>query len=184
MIRYLDRAGYEANAVKDDKWRSHKARWPYHVAAIATVESLGIKDAGEVLEIGAFGAQIVIGSDTMDLPQGDWEIPGARSTYAHDARELPWPIKTGRYSLVVALRVWHHLFPRQKECFLEAKRVAKHVLIVCPEKEIVGVGIRRRQWDDWNGSPPIRQAELEGWGRLYLFKGGLNGNGMLHQAGE
>lgn len=76
-----------------------------------------------------------------ETPDEPWFEP----TYWHDVRFTPWPVHGKRYDLVVALRVWHHLVPLQKESFEEARRIAKRVLIVCPEREIVGRGITRRQ---------------------------------------
>ncbi len=94
---------------------------------------------------GRMGHSWFRGSHVMDLPDGDWNHDG-RVRYRHDARILPWPVPDGFYRLVVALRVWHRLYPRQRECFMEALRISDHVLIVCPEKEVVGKGIPAEDW--------------------------------------
>ena len=172
MIAFLDQAAYTAQISRIEGWQSHAARWAYHAEAISLARTLSLSDPGQVLEIGSFGAQIVPGSDTMDLPVGPWRLPGFAPTYPRDARQLPWPIASGRYELLVALRVWHHLAPQQEACFREALRVARRVLIVCPETEVVGFGVRPDQFAAWAGQPPAIQERIAGWGWLYLFAGG------------
>jgi hypothetical protein len=172
IIKTLDIEKYEKNAIKNGWPPAYKARWAYHARAIEAAKTLKISHPREVLEIGSSGAQIVIGSDTMDLPSQEGEKTKSRQAYWHDARVLPWPIESGKYSLLVALRLWHHLSPVQEQCFLEAKRVARNVLIECPEREIVGVGITREQFIKWNkGVPPIMEFDMADWGMLYLWRG-------------
>jgi len=170
-MRFLDYQSYLANARRHGWPPAYQARWAYHAAAIRVAGTLSLTHPGAVLEIGSFGAQIVPGSDTLDLPQGEWSLPDCPPTWPHDARLLPWPLEAGRYQLLVALRVWHHLAPVQAQCFREAQRVARHLLIVCPEQETVGVGIHQSQWTAWNGGPPVHRETLPGWGNLYLFEG-------------
>ncbi len=169
MLQYLDFGQYEANAQRFERWRSYRSRWQYHDRAVEVVRELGIGAPEEVLEIGPYGAQLVQGSHVMDLPDGDWNHDG-RVRYRHDARILPWPVPDGFYRLVVALRVWHHLYPRQRECFMEALRISDHVLIVCPEKEVVGKGIPAEDWHLWHGGPPLIEDRIGAWGVLYLWR--------------
>lgn len=170
-MKYLDFQTFEATVSGDDRWRSYRERWLYHEAAIGMIKGLDIKRSKSVLEMGTFGAGLVIGSDRMDLPGGEWEFSGDRRTILHDARVIPWPITSGRYDLLVALRLWHHLAPLQRECFMEAKRIARNIIIECPEQEVVGVGIAREQFIEWNGEKPAEEIDFGAWGRLYLFKG-------------
>jgi hypothetical protein len=172
-VKTLDFNAYKANALKDPQWKSYLQRWEYHAWAIALVNGMSLLfSAKSVLEIGAFGAGIVIGSDRMDLPDGKWVPPDDLPTIWHDARIIPWPFKDRQYSLLIALRLWHHLAPVQRECFLEAKRIARNILIVCPEKEVVGVGITRSQFIQWNGGEsPVVEYYMGAWGYLYLWKG-------------
>jgi len=171
-IETLGYADYKANALRDRQWKSYNARWPYHERAIEIVKSLNVSDAGKVLEIGTFGAGLVIGSDKMDLPNTSWSLPEHQMVIWHDAREIPWPFDNGRYELLIALRVWHHLHPMQCESFEEAKRVAQNLIIECPEKEVVGIGITREQFIEWNnGKSPIEEHDMGTWGRLYLWRG-------------
>lgn len=170
-LKLLDFATFEANAQKDPQWKSWRERWKYHEKAIAIVRYLNLSRPKSVLELGCFGAGLVAGSDRMDLPGSGWNIPGDRKTILHDARVIPWPIKDRRYELLISLRVWHHLAPVQRECFAEARRVSRAQLIVCPEKEVVGVGVFREQWDDWYGGPPDIVQNLGEWGFLYFFQG-------------
>jgi hypothetical protein len=170
-IKTLDFIRYEKNAVRNGWPPAYKARWSYHAKAVEIVKRLKISHPHQVLEIGSFGAQIVIGSDTMDLQSEEWKIPGFKPTYWHDARALPWPIESS-YSLLIALRLWHNLAPMQEQCFREAKRVARNVLIECPEKEVVGQGITQSQFISWNdGFLPIEEFDMGEWGRLYLWRG-------------
>jgi len=170
-MKYLDFETFEANVSGNEKWRSYRERWIYHARAIEIIKTLEVKRAKSVLEIGAFGAGLIFGSDRMDLPDGEWDFSGDRKTVLHDARIFPWPFADGRYDLLVALRLWHHLAPVQEQCFREAKRIARNIIIECPEKEVVGVGIAREQFIAWNGAPPIAEIDFGAWGKLYLFGG-------------
>jgi len=171
MIDFLTFDDFARNADRSPQWKSYRERWIYHEIAIEIAKTLGIRRNRSVIEIGTFGAQVVPGSDTMDLPRGSWSLPGEVPTVAHDARKLPWPIRAGRYQLLVALRVWHHLAPAQRACFDEARRVAKNLIICCPEQEVVGRGIPREDWIEWNGGPPLIERKTDGWGIVYLFGG-------------
>jgi hypothetical protein len=173
-MKMLDYAAYEANARKDPQWKSYQERWVYHEQAIKIIEGLDIQNPEEVLEIGAFGAGLVPGSDRMDLPDSPWPVAKKKGILWHDARVIPWPIPAAKYSLVVALRVFHHLAPVQKECFAEARRIARYVLIECPEQEVVGVGIKEERFIAWNGVKPLLRHDFGAWGKLYLF--GESGN--------
>ncbi|MDZ4241922.1 MAG: hypothetical protein U1D99_03755 [Candidatus Omnitrophota bacterium] len=170
MIETLTWTAYEENALKNPAWKSYRARWSYHAVAIEIVKSLDISSPRGVLEIGPFGANVIQGSDTMDLPSGEWRMPDYGRTIRHDARSIPWPFQEKRYELLIALRVWHHLAPFQEEAFREAKRIAHHIIIACPENEIVGVGVARGQFLAWNdGIPPSREYDLAAWGKLYFW---------------
>lgn len=110
-------------------------RWDYHCRTIELIKSLNIQNSNEVLEMGTMGVSCVKGSDTIDYSER-WDFPGKKPTYIHDARSLPWPVKDKQYEVFVALRVFQHLIPCQKECTLEAMRIAKKVIIIVPAKYI------------------------------------------------
>ena len=167
-LRYLTFQEYEKNAANDPQWKSYRERWTYHSEAIEEIRKLNPES---VLEIGSFGCPLVRGSDTLDMPNGSWPTPWFEPTYRHDIRQFPWPVEDKRYDLLVALRVWHHLGPIQRECFEQARKIAKHLLIVCPEREIVGRGITRSEWDQWYGGKPEITTDLGDWGMLYVFRG-------------
>lgn len=129
-------------------------RWDYHQKAIDIIKALPINTPDQVLEIGTMGASLVAGSHTLDYAER-WEFVGKRPNYLHDARKLPWPIKDKSYELFIALRVFQHLTPVQKECFLEAGRIAKRIIIVVPRhyKNMVLPGSKGITHDDfltWN----------------------------------
>lgn len=170
-IRLLEYGEYEANARKDPQWRSYVERWGYHAKAIEIIRGLDISGPDAVLEIGSFGAGLVHGSNRMDLPDGAWPPPDPHRQIWHDAREIPWPFGDDQFELLIALRVWHHLSPVQKSSFREAQRIARRLLIVCPEREVVGVGIHRKKFIAWGGQPAMEE-DLGAWGKLYLFGDG------------
>lgn len=109
------------------------------------------------------GASIADTSDTIDYP-GVWEV--FAPTFEHDARRTPWPVGDKAYDFFVALRVFQHLHPNQRECFLEAKRIAKNVILVVPQhyefpEHPNSHGITEEQFIEWNdGVPPTLFAEL------------------------
>lgn len=171
MLKYLDYETFKANAASNlEIWKSYEGRWRYHARAIEVIQGLGLSRPKQVLELGTLGASLVLGSDTMDYANEQWVMPGYRPTIVHDARDIPWPVKR-RYELFIALRIWHHLAPVQEEAFREARRIAENVLIVCPEKEVVGVGIPREKFTEWNDGKPatIEENINGGWGRLYFW---------------
>ena len=171
-IQTLDYSDFEANAITLPQWKSYRSRWVYHAKSIEIVRGLNISGPSAVLEIGAFGAGLVLGSNKMDLPGGSWPLPAQHLAIWHDARIIPWPFENGKFELVIAMRVFHHLNPMQRECFMEAKRIARNVLIECPEWETIGEGITRAQFIEWNGGEsPIVEHDMGAWGRLYLWKG-------------
>lgn len=129
-------------------------RWAYHAAAISVAKGFEIGDASKVLEIGTAGISIVDGSHTLDHPKM-YDFPGKRPTYAHDARNVPWPIAEKRYEVTIALRMFQHISPFQQACFLEAKRVSKKLLIVVPQfydfrKHGGASGIHYAEFYQWN----------------------------------
>ena len=155
-MKYLTWELYKKNAyrVKGLHWKTYKNRWRYHKRAIEIIKRSSTTDPKKVLELGTMGASIVIGSDTMDY-DGKWNYYKHNPTYLHDARKLPWPIANKQYEWFVALRVFQHLAPVQRQCFEEALRIADNVLIVVPDKYPKGSGIKLQQFIDWNnGNPP------------------------------
>lgn len=107
-------------------------RWEYHSRVIELAKSLNISDPGSVLEMGTMGISCVDDSDTIDYLER-WDFPGKKPTYTHDSRIMPWPIKDKQYELFIALRVFQHLTPSQKEATQEAMRIARKVIIVVPD---------------------------------------------------
>ncbi|MFM7233855.1 MAG: hypothetical protein ACKOZM_04635 [Flavobacteriales bacterium] len=106
-------------------------RWDYHLKAIELIKSLEAQGSRTVLEMGTMGVKCVAESDTIDFLE-KWDFEGKQPTYPHDCRNFPWPVETGSYDVFVSLRVFQHLQPVQKEAFLEAKRIARNVIIVVP----------------------------------------------------
>lgn len=177
MVDFINYNEYTYNVIRtgNGHWTArglnYADRWPYHQIAIDIIRSLRIDDPSGVLEIGALGATLVKGSDTLDFDNDEFRITGYNDqpTINHDLRVLPWPIEK-HYKVIVALRVWHHLKPVEREAFLEAKRLADNVLIVCPEVNVRGRGITRQQFEQWHGGLAEIFSDVS-MGPLYLFKG-------------
>ena len=170
--------------VPDGPAKNAQARWDYYKSAIDFVRLCKPASASDVLEIGAKGVPIVKGSDTLD-PTGQWaggaggagEGPGR--VHRHDPKQLPWPLADRRYEVVVALRVFQHLWPQQRECFLEARRVGRNIVMVVPEQYDgaaaatggASTGVTEEQLIEWNnGIPPTVSVRLPGWvGKIYFW---------------
>lgn len=175
---YLTQDDYLATINKSKKghWSSGEARWSYHAGAVEIARMVAPSAPGAVLEMGTMGVSIVKNSDTIDYAE-KWNFKGFNPTYLHDARVMPWPIADKAYELFIALRVFHHLMPVQRECFAEAKRIARNIIIVTPESYGVEAlketsrGIGRDEFVEWNqGVPPTRIIEYKKWiGNLYFW---------------
>lgn len=169
-IRYLSHDDYTtATSNKSGHWRNAASRWDYHRRAIEFVRQARPAHARDVLEMGTMGVSIVKGSDTVDYDE-KWRHGGPRPTFVHDARSIPWPVDDKRYQVFVALRVFHHLWPRQREAFAEARRIAHHIVLVVPDRYEVAkladtsVGISVEQLTEWNrGIPPTEVVRLADW---------------------
>lgn len=160
--------------VKKELWKSLEPRWGYHETAVEWLKGIGPKPS-RVLEIGTLGISLMTESQTLDYDSNPyWNFPGYNPTYRYDVRNTPWPFKDNEFQVIVALRLWHWLYPVQKEAFLEAKRAGKYVLLICPEPgentPVRARGVKRGDFIDWWGDVPIKEKAFEnGWGRLYLF---------------
>ena len=150
--------------VKSRHWKDADVRWNYHQAAAQLLLLAGIRTSDRILELGTMGIQVFAGSDTLDYTAADW--PTFKPTYFHDARKVPWPIADGSYDTFIALRVFQHLSPAQRACFLEARRIARRALIVVPEKYNPKIykesrGITTEDFIAWNdGVAPTFSVKL------------------------
>jgi len=141
-VKYINQKEYESTILKikstegegvHGHWKNYKKRWKYHSKAIEVIKRNPPDNPSEVLEMGTMGISLVNGSHTIDYSD-KWNIENFTPTYVHDARKIPWPIKNKQYKWFIALRVFHHLAPKQKQCFYEACRIAENVIIVVPYK--------------------------------------------------
>lgn len=136
-IEYLSKDEYinHVNELEDDgHWTENTItnRWDYFYRTVEIVKSTKVNDPAKVLEMGTMGISCVKESDTIDYLER-WDFDGKNPTHIHDARKFPWPIKDKAYDVFIALRVYQHLVPFQKEAILEAFRIAKKVILVIPE---------------------------------------------------
>ena len=178
VLSYLSRADFETSVskVKKAHGKGGASRWVYHEAAVSFLRQVAPTHPENVLEMGTMGFCVVQGSHTIDYAE-KWKVKGFAPTYLHDARQLPWPIPDKRYEVFIALRVFHHLYPLQRECFLQARRIARNIIIVAPESYEVerlqdsSRGIPREAFTEWNdGIAPTATVEFKSWiGNLYFW---------------
>ncbi|MDY0238079.1 MAG: hypothetical protein RBS42_04390 [Campylobacterales bacterium] len=147
-------------------------RWQYHKRVFEILETIGLKEDDEALEIGTAGFQVVKNSDTMDQDKR-WDYKGKSQTFTHDIRNIPWPL-TKKYKVTIALRVFQHLTPNQREAFLEAKKNTEHLIIVVPREYKNKIlensqGIKLEQFIEWNDGVYPQIFEETAMGDLYYF---------------
>jgi alginate O-acetyltransferase complex protein AlgJ len=141
MVSFLTKEKYTENVfrtmscVPPEKnrqyWADYEARWLYHEKAIQILKQHGVASASGVLELGTMGVCLVDGSHTMDY-NVNLEHLTKSPEYLHDVRSIPWPIHSNSYEWFIALRVFHHLWPVQRECFEEAVRISRNIILVVP----------------------------------------------------
>lgn len=106
-------------------------RWDYHQKTIEIIKSIGVSNPEKVLEMGTMGIKCVLESQTIDFEE-KWDFPGKKPDFVHDCRVTPWPLKNDQFEIFVSLRAFQHLIPNQRNAFLEAFRISKHIIIVVP----------------------------------------------------
>ena len=110
----------------------YNGRWPYISAALEQasmlIERHGLKTA---LELGAPIRPTIVGAAVMDI-KAHADLDPTLPIMIHDATKAPWPADDKAYDLFVALQVFEHLRDRQREAFLEVRRVARHAIISLP----------------------------------------------------
>ncbi len=119
-------------SLKEGHWSTTtNNRWDYFGRVVNLIKELKLTNPSNILEMGTMGITCVKDTHTIDYAE-KWDFPGKMPTYLHDARKLPWPIENKGYDLFIALRVYQHLAPMQKECVREAMRISKKVIMVVP----------------------------------------------------
>ncbi len=119
----------------------YEGRWAYFSEVIGIIRQQD--DIKSVLELGPSFQTVVKGCDIMVRPEHDvWGRPEKYARqYEHDATVTPWPVADKQYDLFIALQVWEHLGPRQKEAFKEVVRISKMAVLsfpymwICPEDD-------------------------------------------------
>ncbi len=105
-----------------------KGRWAY-MKVVADIVSR--EKPQRILEIGATDRPIALGCDTMDRTDNGKPF---QLTYAHDATKIPWPMRDKQYDMLIAMQVFEHLGNNQQQCFEEAQRVSKSVVLSLPDR--------------------------------------------------
>lgn len=112
--------------------RYYRGRWGYTSRALGQAARLIRRDGlRTALEMGAPIRPVVVGADVMDITARPGLDPTA-TFIRHDATVAPWPVADKSYDLFVALQVFEHLGDRQREAFLEVRRVARNAIISLP----------------------------------------------------
>ena len=128
-IRAMTRPEYEAMVAK---FPYYQDRWGYMSAALKEASSLiGRHGLRTALELGAPVLPIIVGADVMDKKARP-ELDPSVSIRVFDATQAPWPVDDKAYDLFMALQVFEHLTDRQREAFLEVRRIARHAIISLP----------------------------------------------------
>jgi shikimate kinase len=165
---FIEQAG-DINAKSIDMVHWNANRWIYHQRSIDILRKIS---GQKFLEIGTMGIKLHGDSQTMDFnSEAGW--PTFETDFFHDARITPWPFKDKMYDCVIALRVFHHLYPTQKEAFIEAKRVGKNILLVIPAKyhdtphnsRVISL----QEFESWNDGKPPSIIDDTGHGVVYFW---------------
>jgi hypothetical protein len=128
-IRAMTKPEFEAMVAK---FPYYKNRWGYMSAALKQATALiGRHGLRTALELGAPVLPIIVGADVMDKKARP-ELDPSVSIRVFDATQVPWPVDDKAYDLFMALQVFEHLTDRQREAFLEVRRIARHAIISLP----------------------------------------------------
>jgi hypothetical protein len=100
-------------------------------AAEAARELIDRRGLETALELGPHLRPLIIGADVMDVVSNE-ALRAEGRRIVHDATDVPWPFADKAYDLFVALQVFEHLGTRQREAFLEVRRVARHAILSLP----------------------------------------------------
>lgn len=181
-IEYIDEKNFYTitNHIGGDHWKYLEHRWDYHKKALDILKSLNLNNHNEILEMGTMGIQLAKNSHTIDYFE-NWNYEGKQPTYNHNAKIIPWggeeqKIKNKQYKCFIALRVFQHLQPFQKEAFLEAKRIANSVILVVPEisNDLISStkpkGITPDEFITWNDGVKPNIIEETKMGTLYFWE--------------
>lgn len=167
--QWLDKNPLDKNGNVVGYWKDAKDRWVYY-SRISEIISQASPNGGAVLELGSMGMPVVQDSDLMDYDRHLSYYDRGAVDYLHDVRNIPWPVQTKKYDWFIALRVFHHLWPVQRECFEEARRISRNLVLVIPEKlnPEGGVVILPEQLREWNNG--VRPDIIEPAGRFgYIY---------------
>ncbi len=128
-IRPLRRDEFQAMA---DANPYYSRRWGYTSHALVEALRLIVRDRlTTALELGAPVRPVIVGAHVMDYRARDEFETGPPLTI-HDATVVPWPFADKSFDLFVALQVFEHLGDRQREAFLEVRRIARHAIVSLP----------------------------------------------------
>lgn len=152
-------------------WRDLEDRWSYHKRVVEIMQQ-SRKFYCSALELGSMGISVVKNGHTIDYDKHINYYPDLQPHYIHDVRNIPWPIPEKYYDWFVALRVFHHLDPMQRQCFDEACRIARNIILVVPKELPQGGGkpISPETFLEWgSGISPAIVEDIGRFGMLYAW---------------
>jgi hypothetical protein len=150
-------------------WKDAKDRWA-HYSRVGEIISANSHTDAKALELDSMGIPVVRNADLMDHDRHLSNYDRGKPDYVLDVRHIPWPVENKSYDWFIALRVFHHLWPVQRECFEEARRISKNTILVVPEKlpPDGGVAILPEHFREWNSG--VRPDIIEPAGRFgYIY---------------
>jgi len=149
-------------------WKDADARWSYYRRIIEIMKPRFTAESTS-LELGTMGIPVVMNSQQMDYDKHLSYYGERQPEVIHDARSIPWPMKSKQFDWFIACRVYHHLWPVQRECFEEAFRIARNVILIVPETLPPGGGavILPEQFRGWLSD--VRPSIIEPVGRFGLL---------------
>lgn len=163
---YITKKQFETKAqeIGGKHWTTYEDRWEYYRKTIKLIKEFDLNPE-KILEIGSVGIKLVEGSDELDFDaRSVWQTFNPK--YYHDLRVIPYPIKDKQYELVIALRVFHHLHGKQKECFNEICRITNNFIMAIPHSKY-----NKKDVVEWGGREPDTDLPCADTStHIYLFK--------------
>lgn len=168
---YLEQNPLDKNGNIVGYWKDARDRYTYY-SRIGDIITSVSPNGGRVLELGTMGVPVVQDADLMDYDRHLSYYQNGKPDYVLDVRNIPWPIESKSYDWFIASRVFHHLWPVQRECFEEARRISKNTVLVVPEKLPAdgGVVILPEDFRSWNEGRRPDMIELASrFGYIYVW---------------
>lgn len=157
---------YEEYLKKVEESSYFKNRWDYFSVVIDEAKKINPRS---VLEIGSYGFPLFPECVTFDVNK-KWN-----PTVVQDAGNTPWPFSDKQFDLFISLQTWEHILKnKQRDAFLEVKRVAKKAILSFPykwthvSKNNIHYDLNETHFAEWTNNEPHRTI-LVGKKIIYIF---------------